>query len=1509
MRLSVIEGQWIKAGVAYGYASDTYTRSTMDKTDQVLHQLTQRIVLQATGPRMLCGDFNHSKNSLPQFATWRQHGFVELQEYARQKWARPIAATTPSGNVIDHVWISSELIPLLESVHVETDWFADHHLVYGKFRPFGHAKPVPIWRKPLPIPWDEVPELPCPSTPFAVSQNETSIPDVFRALETRVDKTMQQHDMPGLLPQQKGRCLTRAPCWQSHVITPLKPSRPNEVQVTFLGESFTHTKWCRQMRRLQSLKHLVRSPKSGASHVLHMNQLWASVRNAPGFPKGFPYAWANRSIRLPGSPDFLPRCVPSPQVCEVIFQSFRLEFEGLEKALRAARLKHARVRREADRNVTFKDVARPRSLPVQTLVQTNTAAVTAIDDDHCSFTYEPQALELQQPVFSSVGMLAVTEHTAGHIRCSQEVPFEVGDAIHQESLVGDVHAVFQAFHDLWSPMWNKHTDTPFDDWVPLMTRIADQVPRPDHPFVWTLITSDEWLAAARRRPAASATGPDGVARNDLLKMPMDLVQTLVDAINRIERDGQQWPQSCMVGLITSIEKHDRACQVGEYRPITVLSQVYRNWSSIRSRQLLQWMDGFCPPGMTGNRPGISTKHLWWRMAQSIESGHCEGSALGGIVTDVVKCFNTLPRPIVAFTARHIGVPAPLVTCWHQAVSQVERRFVVAGCCGDPIFSVTGYPEGDGLSVVAMSILNLAMHSLMQVTSPLAGVLSYVDNWELFTQIPECLPDAFSSLCSLAKDFDIRLDVKKSYAWALQSNDRAMLRKHFEVKFDARDLGGHISYCKRKTMHTLSARMANHADSWTWLARSVAPTSQKLQLLSAVMWPRMLHGVSGLWISDSHCKKLRAKAMQSLGWKRKGASSVVQFGLSSDLKADPGFHCVACTILNFRRYCQPEIAFPVVTRLAHLAIPRYTPGPCGAFLHRLHELNWHWESDGFFRDHDGLRMHILDTPLQLLQHRMKLAWVCVIGGIVSSRKTYTGLQHVDLSLSHQMAEHLDPMSAGLLRAAMNGTFFTRDAQVHAGKAPDKSCPFCSLPDSVAHRHWECGFFSDIRKLLPRDVLEALPQFPECTRIRGWMTAVPKHLNLMRCLSDTPDTTKVFCASPFADVLHLFSDGSCIAPTAISLRVATWGVCCADLQNDTFVPVSSGVVTGLLHTTLRGELTAAISACTFGNASGRPYFLWTDNQLVHDRVRAILLGVFKRPTVMMKDHDLWTVLFDLVREGVARKLFGHVVKVRSHEDPQQYSDIIDQFAIAGNDAADALALQARQGLSVHFWKLWTEVADDLLLRTKVAKEIQQMIIRIGTRVIAHKQALAAQADQAWNVALQTPISHEVTDRSLVPLRPWTDLPAKHTMTEIAADLSTWLERLTSGADQRLHWVAAAHLLIHFQQCQGHHGYKFNQATNRWNFVKDHVAKQGFSFRQCANWLLAAARCYTRLLGIPYISRTRLPDGKCFRSWTPCILIQMKSEVFWQLDDALSTNGITEVRSVKKAFSNFRAFCAST
>lgn len=106
--------QWLKVGIAYGYANACGTHSTRDATNELLAALTERIIHQARGPRILMGDFNQPPGQLSEVSKWKAAGFVELQELALQKWGVPIQPTChahSTSTLTDYVYISGTSAP------------------------------------------------------------------------------------------------------------------------------------------------------------------------------------------------------------------------------------------------------------------------------------------------------------------------------------------------------------------------------------------------------------------------------------------------------------------------------------------------------------------------------------------------------------------------------------------------------------------------------------------------------------------------------------------------------------------------------------------------------------------------------------------------------------------------------------------------------------------------------------------------------------------------------------------------------------------------------------------------------------------------------------------------------------------------------------------------------------------------------------------------------------------------------------------------------------------------------------------------------------------------------------------------------------------------------------------------------------------------------------------------------------------------------------------------------
>lgn len=187
-------GQWIKGGVAYGYAKDSHTPKVNEQTSDLLRAISTRIVLQSHGPRFLMGDFNLETPQIELAQLWQNHGFVEAQTYAHHVWGQEPRKTCKQKTIKDHVWLSRELLPFVTSVKVDSTWFGDHALVYFELRPLGSMEPVPVWRKPHALPWDQLPEetdlskAPC----LDATDPQHFYPMFWHAFEIQMDTKLNQ---------------------------------------------------------------------------------------------------------------------------------------------------------------------------------------------------------------------------------------------------------------------------------------------------------------------------------------------------------------------------------------------------------------------------------------------------------------------------------------------------------------------------------------------------------------------------------------------------------------------------------------------------------------------------------------------------------------------------------------------------------------------------------------------------------------------------------------------------------------------------------------------------------------------------------------------------------------------------------------------------------------------------------------------------------------------------------------------------------------------------------------------------------------------------------------------------------------------------------------------------------------------------------------------------------------------------------------------------------------------
>ena len=1377
---------WILAGVCYGFASGPVSR-----THLLLEQLTERVVDSATGPRVLAGDFNLTEEANPFQQRWAQAGFVEVQQLWARMTGAPLQHTCKGSTRKDFLYVSAELLPLVVQVWLEADWFPDHAVLFARLRLPCTPLARPVWRMPRPRPLPVAVQRAIPPVLPALLRevSAASRPDdryvaIWSAYEDCVSRALVSAGQPPLGVPERGRGATLDVHIRRGQPAPLRKARAGEVEHAFFGQNQKYAHWFRQLRRLQAVCQAIRKASDQPHAVHHRASTWHAVLRAPGFAPSFADWWRTRPQRLHHAPLELPLCLPDFLLATSIFQCFEANFRVFERDLLSSRRRRAKQRRFQQPSLIFKDVQRDRSCPVTTLIEGPCAEVCEVDPDEQALIVAPaQDWDPAQPVFVD-GAPLVPIHVEPDKLWLPAMPSSPRQ-VKQERHIAALPDVFRAFGEAWSARWLKHSNVEVERWH-LAVAHMDQVLPPSAPMPYLPVTPAQWRAAVMSKKATTAAGPDGIARLDLVLLPDDLLDFLLAVCEEAEKSGQ-WPMGAMTAIITALEKLPGADRVAQFHPISVLALVYRAWASVRAKQALRHLAPLVPVHMYGMLPGKSAQSVWWHMQFRVEEAHLAKSRLVGVSSDLEKAFNLLPRVPVLTYALHMGLPLPVVRAWTAATTLLSRRFRVRGSVGPPIASLTGFPEGDPLSCVAMSLVCLAYHAHLSARVPAALPVSYVDNWEAVAPEPQAAVSAYQAMLDFCSAWDIRLDESKTFFWATQAADRRWLRaRHCKVVHDVRDLGGHLQFTRKPANHVLVSRIKALDELWPKLGASHAPYPAKLRAVVASAWPRALYGASICSLGQKYVSALRAAALRALGASKPGASAAAHLALVEHPAADPGFVLFRASLVDVRAQVGAPVFASVLDHLCR-GLAAACPGPAGLFLRRAHAVGWSWDPAlQQFRD-SWSAFDMWECSPQELLCRAAWSWQVAVASTLASRPGFAGLPYSDFHFTRQSIRHLPPPDQALMRVALNGTFFTQDALQHFDEQVTCACRFCGQPDSLVHRVEQCPFFAAgrvetgfsrllrDRPLQPAHKLHAWAPLPDSlSAFRGLLSAVP---------------FPVLSSMDFGG-MDLFTDGTCLSPRQPHLRLAAWAVVVGVPTGEPCL-LASGPLPGLHQSSFRAELFAVWFLFRVGVASSLPFRIWTDCLGVVRRVRALRSALYP-PTAMASNSDLWRGIWESLQMLEADFEINHVP---SHEDLEAHTDPVDKWVLAHNHAADRAAAEANLDRPDLFWESYSALCDEVHRQVDVQDTVVRYHLWLARTAIRSQQPAVLGTPGPIRVVGSVPLCWP-------PRGVCSDRAAGHFGAWFTSALNGWLPKISSGTESETRWISWVQLVTDFLMATGLH-----------------------------------------------------------------------------------------------------------
>ena len=967
----------------------------------------------------------------------------------------------------------------------------------------------------------------------------------------------------------------------------------------------------------------------------------------------------------------------------------------------------------------------------------------------------------------------------------------VGSTVTQTKYVGSHQDLEHAFVHAWRERWMRHADVPPDRWECIIQFAKRFMPRLN--LHWESMRSQDIKRMVRTKKRSTSSGFDGVSLADLRAMPDPVVQAFGDMFQCAERKGE-WPSQLVDGRVVSLAKVASPASPADFRPITVFGLLYRVWSSFHSRQALRLMDEALPETLYGSRPGRYAAQVWAKLLWSIEHSFEHSVELTGLVADLQKAFNMIPRLVVFELAGHIGMPGGMLVAWAGALSQMQRRFLLRGSLTAGVPSVTGFPEGCGLSCVAMVIIDFAFHLWQRTFFPLCTALSYVDDWQLLCPHGSLMEGAKRCLDLFVNAVDLQLDGKKTYAWSLTAEGRQSLRRGgFRVVLAAKNLGAHVQVSKKHTNFTLVDRISGVAAIWPRLRISACKYRLKIRAILVAAWPRALHAVASTQVGDAVVHSLRTGALRGLDADGSGCNAWVHLGLVEHPLVDPGFWSIIHTIRCARDCGDPLQVCAALVKLTRTPDAMPSNSITSTLISRLQTLTWHVDDNGWIHDQYG-KFSLFDACMGEIVLRAQWAWQKVVAEQVAHRPGFRDLQFVDAADTRAFLKTLAPDDQELFHKCLNGTHITQDSKMYCQEGGSDLCPYCDCTDSRFHRFWVCERFQSERDGVPDDILALIPTLPDVVTGYGWSVKPYTSLEWYRQLNEI----SVESVNPLQDLqksVHLFTDGSCINPAIPMCRLAAWAVVFADVTGPVAGSVvDSGPLPGILQNSYRAEIFAVWRALSLLRLQSGRIFLWTDSGAVVTRMRRLLQGGEPKPNGA--HSDLWLLIFDTLRDFASGQV--EIRKVAAHQRVANAVSPVEDWCTIHNTFADHAANFAQWRRPASFWEFFDRHVQATRACNRISREVQHVLLRISRAVVR---------DNSGPEGIER---EEVCVPPEVPSDAWKALDALYIPAtavrwygdEVVRLLLSWYWQATYSSSSPVIWMSQFQLYIDFMM-SGEHG----------------------------------------------------------------------------------------------------------
>ena len=1092
---------------------------------------------------------------------------------------------------------------------------------------------------------------------------------------------------------------------------------PPDEAVTVMARSRV-----RQARRLHTFcQGLAKARSQGSLHssvYLQLQSEWKAIVKASGYPGGFTtwllqVAHFSQFYDVAAASPLCADCFPPAAWLADVAAYVRYDCDCLVKQEAKRRQSLAKYKIQLDvssghSRVGYRGLRKPERPPLQAIPILQKQTVRLVENSPEGALYRAPA-----PSCFRIGCRAqLADHEVVLAKCvkvDEEELLLIPDPYltlpQQATLQQDTDAsapleLHKAFVEYWSPIWLRDpAKSSLSDWESFMESLPPS-PEASRSFELDMEDLSLWKEQIQGLKPGRAVGCCGFSTEELKWLPDTPLADLVQLFSLACKYG--CPTSLTGGTVHTLAKVDNPTCMGHGRPITVLSTIYRLWSSVAARAILRKWASWLPISVCGSIPNRSSRDVAYVIEAQVEKALLSKQPKHGFSLDIIKCFNQLPRVPLEHLLKHLHFPEHILTMWMDFLKRLERRSVFHGDLGFPFPSTTGVPEGDPLSVVAQVAI-----CWLAASRPLPQDVefwSYVDNLSWLGDEEQSLAGALLDAQSFCESLKLPIDWRKSFAWstspkALQwwQNEAQLLvpaGQSMPVLQTAKDLGVVYRFRKLAGFGLAANRFQEGFDRLQRLQGTQRPLLDKARLIQTSVWPASMYGMEGCVPPQGQVDRLRTNAAQALIGKRHSASSYLALSALTPRVTDPEPYLLVQAVCTLQRMCHslPEIGVPVLS-LACEAWAEEFPvcGPATALATMFRKQDWVLQSGGRCQGPGNHSFHVLNSSTRQVRQAVRGAWLHIVAVRVRHRN---GLCHAPVPCPRIVDTTLQQFAPGLqvhLAQSIVGGHMSCAAQAKWDPLQDKTCEFCGELDSKSHRILHCAATAAVRQPF-QAVLnwmgENAPHWIHCPFATESESAPFLRLLWSTRRLQQPQDIRGLVLKHSLKQLIFFTDGTCSSPQVEGARHAAWAVllyCRTDIRSmftewahwkqtgqmpACFCVVAQGLVPAT-QTINRAETCALLQTSSLcQQCPDLPAEVWSDSKYALGQV-SLLQRFPGRPL------PLSCAIRDLCSFETEAPFASHLKlhKVKAHSDGDAFQGR-DLLVVLGNHVVDEAAKQARK-----------------------------------------------------------------------------------------------------------------------------------------------------------------------------------------------------------------------------------------